>query len=206
MHHLDFEKFRAARLETAPFTYMIVPGFLKSASLRAVNATFPMIGKGGSFPLESVDAKAVIKDVINELDGPEFEAAISEKFSVALSGKPKMYSLRGNVRNKDGQIHTDSRDKIITVLLYLNERWPHPEARLRLLFNDHDLDNYAAEIAPEEGNLLVFRRAENSWHGHSAFEGERRSLQMNWMTSDASRGFHALRHKLSAAIKRAGPQ
>ena len=157
MRHLNLEKFRATRLETAPFTYLIVPGFLKSDSLRAVNATFPTIGKGGSFPLESVDARAIIKDVINELDGPEFEAAVSDKFGVALSDKPKMYSLRGYVRNKDGQIHTDSRDKIITVLLYLNEKWPHPEARLRLLFNGNDLDNYAAEIAPEEGNLLVFR-------------------------------------------------
>src|SRR5262245_40530145 len=113
MHHLNLKKLCVARLETTPFTYVIVPGFLNPDSLRAVNATFPAITKGGSFPLESVDVEASIKDVINELDGPEFEAAVSEKFGVALSGRPKMYSLRGYVRSKDGQIHTDSRDKLI---------------------------------------------------------------------------------------------
>ncbi len=62
-----------------------------------------------------------IKEVIDELDGPEFQKAIADKFDVDLDGRPKMYWLRGYTRSKDGQIHTDSKDKIITVLLYLNE-------------------------------------------------------------------------------------
>jgi len=205
MRHFNLEKFRAARLETAPFAYVIVPGFLKPDSLKAVNATFPTISKGGSFPLDTVDATATVKDVIAELDGPEFEAAVAEKFGVALSGKPKMYSLRGYLRARDGQIHTDSKDKIITVLLYLNEHWENSGGRLRLLRDGTDLENYVAEVAPDNGNLLVFKRSENSWHGHYPFEGPRRALQMNWMTGEGSRGWHALRHQVSAAIKRLRP-
>ena len=149
-----------------------------------------------------LDASMAIKEVIDELDGPEFEAAIADKFGVDLDGKPKMYSLRGYTRAKDGQIHTDSKDKIITVLLYLNENWQQPGGRLRILKDGHDVDNFAAEVPPDDGTLLVFKRSDNSWHGHHPFEGQRRSLQMNWMTSEGSKGWHKVRHTLSAAVKK----
>jgi hypothetical protein len=205
MRHLHIENVRAAKLETSPFEYIVVPAFLSAASLKQINATYPNIDKGGSYPIESLKSGMAIKDVIDELDGPEFERAIEEKFAVPLAGKPKMYSLRGWLRAKDGQIHTDSKDKIITVLLYLNESWPHAGGRLRLLRNGRDLENFVAEVPPDNGTLLVFLRADNSWHGHHPFEGQRRALQMNWMTSENSKGFHALRHKLSAAVKKLTP-
>jgi SM-20-related protein len=205
MGHLHIEKLRAAKLETDPFEYIVVPAFLSAASLKQINATYPAIAKGGSYPIESLKPSMTIKEVIDELDGPEFERAIAEKFGVGLSGKPKMYSLRGWLRAKDGQIHTDSKDKIITVLLYLNESWPHKGGRLRLLRNGTDLENFVAEVPADNGTLLVFKRADNSWHGHPPFEGQRRALQMNWMTSEGSKGFHAFRHKLSAVVKRLTP-
>jgi hypothetical protein len=167
-----------------------------------INATYPKIEKGGSYPIESLDANMAIKEVIDELDGPEFEQVIAERFGVSLEGRPKMYSLRGYTRAKDGQIHTDSRDKIITVLLYLNENWQQPGGRLRILKNGHNVDDYVAEVAPDNGTLLVFKRSDTSWHGHHPFDGPRRSLQMNWMTSEGSKGFHAIRHKISAAVKK----
>jgi hypothetical protein len=202
MAHLDLEKLRAARVETQPYNYTIVPGFIRRDSISQINATFPNIDKGGSYPIESLAAGMTIKEVIAELDLPEFEAIIAEKFNVDLAGRPKMYSLRGYTRAKDGQIHTDSKDKIITVLLYLNENWQHAGGKLRLLKNGHDVEDYVAEVAPDNGTLLVFKRSDNSWHGHHPFDGPRRSLQMNWMTSESSRGFHAIRHKLSAAVKK----
>jgi SM-20-related protein len=200
--HLQLDKLRAAKLETAPYTYTIVPGFLSAASVAKINATYPNIAKGGSYPVESMDAGMAIKEVIDELDSPEFERLIADKFDVALEGRPKMYSLRAYTRAKDGQIHTDSKDKIITVLLYLNENWTQPGGRLRLLKNGTDVEDFVAEVPPDNGTLLVFKRADNSWHGHHPFDGPRRSLQMNWMTSEGSKGFHAIRHKISAAVKK----
>ena len=202
MPHLNLTKLRSAKIETAPYEYTIVPGFLSPETVARVNATYPDIKQGGSYPIESLDAGMAIKEVIDELDGPEFQRVIADKFGVDLDEKPKMFSLRGYTRAKDGQIHTDSKDKIITVLLYLNENWQQPGGRLRILKNDHDVDDFVAEVAPDNGTLLVFRRSETSWHGHHPFDGPRRSLQMNWMTSEGSRGWHKIRHSISAAVKK----
>ena len=206
MAHLEFDRLKTARVETQPYNYAIIPGILQNDSLSRINATYPNIAKGGSYPIENLQSGMVIKDVIDELDGKIFEGMVEEKFGVALSGRPKMYSLRGHTRAKDGQIHTDSKDKIITVLLYLNENWKHTGGKLRLLKNNHDVDDYVAEVPPDNGTMLVFKRSDNSWHGHHPFEGQRRSLQMNWMTSEGSKGFHAIRHKLSAMVKRMSPR
>jgi hypothetical protein len=202
MAHLNIDKLKAAKLETEPYLYTVVGGFLSPESVSRINATYPKIEKGGSYPIETLEANMAIKEVIDELDGPEFQKAIAEKFDVDLEGRPKMYSLRGYTRAKDGQIHTDSKDKIITVLLYLNENWQQPGGRLRILRDGENVDNFAAEVAPDEGTLLVFKRSDSSWHGHHPFEGPRRSLQMNWMTSEGSKGWHKVRHTISAAVKK----
>ena len=202
MAHLNLDKLRAAKIEQQPFSYTIVPAFLSPETVSRINATYPNIEKGGSYPVESLAANMAIKDVIDELDSPEFEKVIANKFDVALDGRPKMYSLRGYTRAKDGSIHTDSKDKIITVLLYLNENWQQPGGRLRILRDGANVDNFAAEVPPDNGTLLVFKRSDTSWHGHHPFEGPRRSLQMNWMTSEGSKGWHKIRHSISAAVKK----
>lgn len=202
MSHLKLDALSATKVETEPYQYLMLPGFIDAASIARINATYPNIEKGGSYPIESLDSTMAIKEVIAELDGAAFEKLIEEKFDVALAGRPKMYSLRGYTRAKDGSIHTDSRDKIITVLLYLNETWQQPGGRLRILRSGTNVDDFVAEVPPDNGTLLVFKRSDTSWHGHHPFEGPRRSLQMNWMTSEGSKGFHAIRHKLSAAVKK----
>jgi len=58
MPHLKLERLRAARLEIAAFAYVIVPGFLQPESWRSVNAIFPAIDKGGSFPLDTAASAA----------------------------------------------------------------------------------------------------------------------------------------------------
>ncbi len=202
MAHLNLEKLRSAEVATEPYMFTLLPGFLSPGSVSAINATYPNIEKGGSYPIESLESNMTIKEVIDELDGPEFEQVIAEKFGVELQGRPKMYSLRGYTRSKDGRIHTDSKDKIITVLLYLNENWNQDGGRLRILNNGNNVDDYVMEVPPDNGTLLVFKRSDNSWHGHHPFDGQRRSLQMNWMTSEGSKGWHKVRHKISAAVKK----
>lgn len=202
MSYLNLDKLRATNVESEPYEYLVVPGFLSPDVIHKINTTYPKIEKGGSFPIDSLEENMLIKSVIAELDDKPFEDLIAEKFGVALSGRPKMYSLRGYTRAKDGSIHTDSKDKIITVLVYLNENWLQPGGRLRILRDGKNVDNFVAEVPPDNGTLLVFKRSDKSWHGHHPFEGPRRSLQMNWMTSEGSKGFHAFRHKVSAALKK----
>lgn len=202
MAHLNLDKLRAADVATEPYMFTVVSGFLSPETVRAINETYPNIEKGGSYPIESLESNMAIKEVIDELDGPEFQQVVADKFGVDLEDRPKMYSLRGYTRSKDGRIHTDSKDKIITVLLYLNENWSQEGGRLRILNNGRDVDDYVTEVAPDNGTLLIFKRSDNSWHGHHPFDGQRRSLQMNWMTSEGSKGWHKVRHSISAAVKK----
>jgi SM-20-related protein len=201
LHHLNFEKLEKAKLETEPFEHLVIPAFLGRDTIERVNDTFPPLVSGGSFAIESLEAGMVIKEVIDELDSPRFEKLIEQKFGIELAGRPKMYSLRGHTRAKDGRIHHDSKDKIITVLLYLNRDWPHESGRLRLLRDQTSLNNYVVEVPADNGTLLVFKRSNTSWHGHFPYVGQRRALQMNWVTGAGSKIWHRLRHSLSARIK-----
>ena len=201
MSNLQIEKFKSTPLQVKPYDHVVVPGFLPPAALSKVVANYPPL-KAGSYPLDEIETTPALRALIDEMDGPEFERAIEQKFDVELKGKPKMYSLRGYCRATDGKIHTDSKDKIITVLLYLNDGWQQPGGRLRVLNNGNDLKDFAAEVPPDNGTLLVFKRSENSWHGHESFEGVRRSIQMNWMTSEGTKGFHKFRHSISAKVKK----
>lgn len=202
MSQLNIAALEKAPLRTAPFEYTIVPGFLSSETLTQIENNYPDIMKGGSYPLDTVSVSPPLQALIDAMDGPEFEAAIEKKFGVSLKGQPKMYSLRGYCRRTDGKIHTDSKDKIITVLLYLNRDWQEEGGKLRMLKSGTNLEDFAEEVPPDNGTLLIFKRSDKSWHGHGPFEGIRRSIQMNWMVSESSKGFHAFRHRLSAKIKK----
>jgi len=201
MVQLNIDLLKSAELRKSPFEYTIVPGFLPPPSLREVTDDYPTL-KGGSYPLDSIELPPAVQALVDQMDGPEFEKAIETKFDVSLKGQPKMYSLRGHCRNSDGKIHTDSKDKIITVLLYLNDKWEHEGGKLRMLCSGTDLDDFSEEVPPDNGTLLVFKRSEKSWHGHGPFEGRRCSIQMNWMVSEGARGFHKLRHSISATVKK----
>jgi hypothetical protein len=203
MQHLRMDRLAATPVQSEPYDYFIVDGFLDPETIAQVNDTFPTIAGGGSYPVEELADGSAMRNIIAELDSAEFEQAIAQKFGIELEDRPKMYSLRGHTRAKDGRIHTDSEDKLVTVLLYLNRDWPHPDGRLRILRNGQDLEDFAAEVSPEGGTLLVFRRSEKSWHGHPPFVGQRRALQMNWLKTDQQRRFHQFRHKVSSTLKRA---
>lgn len=201
MSRLNIDRLKKAELRSDPFEYTVVPGFLSPGSLNEIVSAYPSL-KGGSYPLDAVDVPPAVQALIDEMDGPEFEQAIEDKFDVSLKGQPKMYSLRGYCRRTDGKMHTDSKDKIITVLLYLNQDWDEEGGKLRMLRGGKDLNDYVEEVPPDNGTLLVFKRSENSWHGHGPFEGKRCSIQMNWMVSEGARGFHKLRHSISAKMKK----
>ena len=73
---------------------------------------------------------------------------------------------------------------------------------MRLLNNGTNIDDVAAEVPPTIGTLLVFRRSDRSFHGHNPYKGERKVIQMNWVTEQKFVDREAKRHGLSALIKR----
>lgn len=205
MSFLNLEKFRATPLTRDPFDFVIVPGFLRQETRDALNADFPAIAKPGSYPVSEVHCGARFEALLKEIQEPEFKTAIEEKFGVDLTGRPTMVTVRGRCQQKDGRIHTDTETKIITVLIYLNQEWEDQGGRLRVLRSADDLNDMVAEIPPEWGTLLAFRRSENSYHGHKPYTGERRSIQLNWVT-DAGVVEHELsRHRMSARLKQLNP-
>ena len=116
-----------------------------------------------------------------------------------------MVTLRGQSTERDGLIHCDSTAKRVTVLLYLNpanEAWSRQEGCLRLLRRPDDLDDYAVEVPPVNGTLLVFPNAPNAWHGHKRFLGQRYVVQLNYMANDVAARAELRRHRLSAFVKR----
>jgi SM-20-related protein len=205
MTYLDLAALEAAPLSRDPFDYLILPGFVKADQAAAIGADYPEVKQPGSFTLDDVEVRGAMAGLIAELDGPAFRDAIERKFDLDLSASPTMFTVRGVCGADDGQIHTDSKTKIITVLLYLNEAWAPDGGRLRLLRNGESLDDPIAEVPPDFGTLLLFRRSDNSWHGHKPFAGPRRVVQMNWVTSNRVAAWQQFRHRVSAAVKRLAP-
>ena len=204
MSPIDSEILRAAPVHAEPFDHIIAPNLVSGAALESVLRDFPKMDRPGSVPLSALKYGPAFGELVEALRGPETTALLSEKFSLDLSGRPTMVTVRGRCRARDGKIHTDSKDKIVTVLLYLNPAWEEQGGRLRLLRQSDDIDDYVAEVPPDEGTLLAFRCCENAWHGHKSFEGERRAIQLNWVTEERYVRREQRRHRVSSFFKRIG--
>ena len=198
---LDIDKLNATPLRRAPYDYLVVENFVKPEVFGEVSRDFPSMDVPGSVPPSELDIHGRFAEMLAEMDGPAFRKAVEAKFDVDLGGKPTMFTVRGRCRATDGKIHTDSKSKIITVLLYMNDDWDADGGRLRIL-NSDDLNDVAAEVPPNGGTLLIFRRSDTSYHGHEPFEGKRRAIQMNWVTSRGVVAWEQFRHRLSAMSKK----
>lgn len=206
MIELDYAALDATPLASEPFAHVVVPHFVPPLALRAVLADLPSLGKRGSFPLDAVTLGPAAEALMGEMQGERLRAAIGRKFGLVLGGAPTMVTLRAWTDERDGHIHRDSTAKRVTVLLYLNpagdEAWMRQEGCLRLLRGPGNLDDYAVEVAPVDGTLLVFPNTPEAWHGHKVFCGQRFSVQLNYMTTDAKARSELRRHRLSAFMKR----
>jgi len=203
MAYLSYVAITRTPLQRDPFEFVIVPNCIERDALAKVVADFPKVPGPGSHPPSELAVQGHFAALLDELKGSMFRDAVEKKFAIDLKQRPTMCTVRGYLQKKDGAIHTDSKTKIITVLLYLNEGWDSEGGRLRMLRNGNDLDSYVAEVAPTDGTLLMFRRSDNSWHGHKPYEGPRRAIQFNWVSSEAVVKKEQARHRLSARVKRA---
>jgi hypothetical protein len=202
---LDFEAFNATRISTDPFPHVVVRDFVPPGELAAVVRDLPEIGRRGSFPPSALKLSGAAADLVKALEGDRLRAATAEKFGLDLADAPTMLTLRGQSTERDGKIHCDSTAKRVTILLYLNPHdaaWSRQEGCLRLLRNGHDIEDYAVEVPPVDGTLLVFPNGPATWHGHKVFLGRRYVIQLNYMTNDLAARAELRRHRLSAFVKR----
>ncbi|MBE7213341.1 MAG: 2OG-Fe(II) oxygenase, partial [Gluconacetobacter diazotrophicus] len=171
---LDLDAFERAPLGQDPFPHLVVPHFVPPAFLGSVIDTLPDIPNGGSYPPSALRLRGAASELVRALEGPELKAAVARRFGLDLSDARTMLTLRGRTREKDGQIHTDSTAKLVTILLYLNPLsadWARQDGCLRLLRSATDIEDYAVEVPPVDGTLLVFPNGPTTFHGHKPFVG-----------------------------------
>jgi SM-20-related protein len=181
MSLINLDALRTALLQTDPFDFLVVPNFIGVDSLAQVNSDYPAIETAANHALENLSYGPAFETLMGELRGAAFANVLAEQFSMDLASMPTTVTVRKFCERTDGNIHTDHKSKVITVLLYFNEQWDHPEGQIRLLRAKDNIENYAAQVSPEGGTLLAFRRTDHSWHGHTRFVGERRMVQVNYL-------------------------
>src|SRR5579862_2113309 len=87
---LDFDRLRATAVESVPFPFLIVPGFVETAWKDGIARDFPEVTKAGSFPLPSLRYGPAFAALIEALTGREMTRIIADKFAIDLDDRPTM--------------------------------------------------------------------------------------------------------------------
>jgi hypothetical protein len=198
---VNLDSLTRSQIQEEPFPYVVLTDFLRPEFAGDINRDFPEIKSGGSYPLQVLKYGKVFEQLISELQSPALKAAIAGKFKIDLDDRSTLITVRGLAKERDGQIHTDTKSKFVTMLLYLNPAWQAPGGRLRILKSEDNLDDYVVEIPPTFGTCVLFKVTENCWHGHKSFSGMRRVLQLNYVRDEAAMNWSLRRHRISARVK-----
>jgi hypothetical protein len=204
--------FDPARLDSAntlvyetPFHFFAARNQLPDSAAAELDRDYPKYSSAGFFPHEEKDCGPSVNALIRQLTNPAVASAVGSLLGIDNLGQyPTIVALCCRMNKRHGTIHTDSRSKIATGLLYLNQSWPDTsDGCLRFLDRVDDIDAMIApEIKPLYGNFVVFRRADNSFHGHLPYEGPRRVIQIAWLTNEEEKLRKTRRGKLSHAFKK----
>ena len=207
MRYFDLEGFRATGVRPDPFPHLAMDDFLRPKYHAAIDRDFPPIVQAGSFDPSRLATGPAMNEALDELRGERTMAAVAEKFGIDLRGRPTTITLRGQARAKDGRIHTDSRDKLVTLLIYLNSGWTTETGGgcLRLLRSASDIEDYETEVPARMGTLVAFACTPDAWHGHLPYVGRRRSIQLNWVVDKDAAERTRSRHLRSAFWKKLNP-
>nr|WP_062537626.1 2OG-Fe(II) oxygenase [Mizugakiibacter sediminis] len=188
-----------------PFPFMVAHGQLPETARADLDRDFPRYSGAGFFPYEPKDCGPSIRALVDALTSPGFAGAVGARLGIDDLGRyPTLVTICRSLNKRHGTIHTDSRSKIATALLYLNERWPDTsDGCLRFLRRIDSIDDLVApEIKPLYGEFAVFKRTDNSFHGHLPYEGERRVIQVAWLTSEEEKLRKTRRGRFSRFFKK----
>lgn len=202
LNYIDVDTLQDTQVSQQPFPHTVIKNFIHPSKLKEVCDAFPELSDGGSFNCNEDNTRGALAHFINELHSDEMRNWLEERFDIDLQDKPIMATLRGLSRAKDGRIHTDSKDKIITLLIYLNPDWNESEGGNLRVLRSENIDDYADEVKPEAGTCLIFKVTDNCWHGYKPFVGSRRQIMFNFLVSDTALKKHKSSHGLSAFMKK----
>jgi hypothetical protein len=195
----------STRVSSEPFAFLVAGDQLAAQARIELDQDFPRYEGAGFFPYAAEDCGPSVNRLVEEITAPAFANALGERLGIpGLADYPTLVTICRSLNRRHGTIHTDSKSKVATALLYLNESWPDTsDGCFRFLNRIDDIDDLAApEIKPLYGTIAAFRRADNSFHGHLPYEGERRVIQIAWLTSEAEKARKTQRGKLSRLFKK----
>ena len=86
LRSLDLEALKATPVIRKPFEYFVVPGFVRPEARAKINADYPKISEGGSFPVAQLSYGPAFRQFVAELESDEFRDAFEEKFGLELAG------------------------------------------------------------------------------------------------------------------------
>ncbi|WP_375464203.1 2OG-Fe(II) oxygenase [uncultured Methylobacterium sp.] len=199
---LDVAAVRAAPLSREPYAYALAENVLRGDAIAAIRADFPDIAKPGYLTVDEVALKGRFKALIDELESDAFSKILGDKFGIDLVACPRLTTIMKRSQPKYGSIHTDGPSKVLTLLVYMNDAWDAPAAgRLRVLYDGKNYAPFAVEVPPTMGTMFAFLRADNSWHGHEPFEGERRVVQVAWLKDAAELARKKKRNRTAQFLK-----
>ena len=188
-----------------PFPFMVAHGQLPDEARSELDRDFPRYSSAGFFPYDSRDCGPSVNALIADMTAPAFAGAVGSRLGIDnLHQYPTLVTVCRLLNKRHGTIHTDSRSKVATALIYLNGQWPDTsDGCLRFLHKIDDIDSLVApELIPLYGEFAVFKRCDNSFHGHLPYEGERRVIQVAWLTSENEKLRKTKRGKFSRAFKK----
>ena len=202
---ISAERLADCEVRAEPFAFLVARGQLPQAAADVLDRDFPRYESAGFFPYQAEDCGPAIVACVEELTAPDFARALGAKLAIpGLEKLPTLVTICRHLNKRHGTIHTDSRSKVATALLYLEPEWPNGSAgALRFLSRIDSIDSLVApEVAPVYGTIAAFRRADNSFHGHLPFEGERRVIQVAWLTSIEEMERKTRRGRFSRLLKK----
>src|SRR5436305_12944113 len=123
---IDYDAIRAARAQHDPYDYMVGRGSLRADWIPALRESFPDLKLTGFHPLSQMKITDAFGKLIEEMEGPEFTAAVSEALGIDRLPHPTLITVRKVSAAHEGNIHRDSESKIATLLIYMNEGWLSP--------------------------------------------------------------------------------
>lgn len=188
-----------------PFPFMVAHGQLPDEFRGDLERDFPNYPSAGFFPYDPGECGPSVNALVADMTSPAFASAVGRRLGIDnLAQYPTLVTLCRLLNKRHGTIHTDSKSKVATALIYLNPQWPDTsDGCLRFLHKIDDIDSMVApELAPLYGEFAVFKRCENSFHGHLPFEGERRVIQVAWLTSEEDKLRKTKRGKFSRVFKK----
>jgi len=179
---LDLDRIRSAVVRELPYRYFALFGALCPVEAVEAAEAFPRLARPGAISVEQAGGGPPFDRLLDELRSDEFRSIVAEKLDVDLSGKDIVINVRGQTRVTDGNIHTDTPTKLVTVLLYFNQDGAGGDTALRILNGPGNLDDFVEEVPPILGTMVAFKVTPNCWHGHKPYAGVRKSLQLNYLS------------------------